>query len=60
MRVKITDDESNVGGFISWYRLATSLFPSGGEIRPDERVARFEISERGIHFFVTNPKGGGK
>lgn len=51
MNIKITDEESQVAGFISWRRLALELFPKG-ELPPHEHVTRFEISERGINYFV--------
>jgi hypothetical protein len=56
VRIKITDETSQLAGFISWYRLATSLFPDGGEIKPTEKVTHFEVSERGINFFVASVK----
>lgn len=52
MRIQITDKISNITGFISWRRLAEEAFRQSGEIKPDEEVTHFEISERGINFFV--------
>jgi len=52
MRIKITDEASQIAGFISWQRLAIELFPKG-ELKPGEHVTHFEISERGINYFVS-------
>lgn len=56
LTIIIADEESSVAGFISWHRLATALFPAGGEISLNEKVTRFEIGTRGINFFVTQTK----
>ena len=52
MRIQITKDTSQVAGFISWKRLAEDLFRDGKEITAAEKVVAFEISERGINFFI--------
>ncbi len=52
MKIDISDEPSLTGGFISWQRLAAELFPEGHEISAKEKITRFEISERGINYFV--------
>lgn len=56
MRIKIGPESSQTAGFISWNRLATALFPNGGEIQAGEKITHFEISERGINYFVASTK----
>ncbi|TWI05135.1 hypothetical protein LPJ38_24175 [Bradyrhizobium daqingense] len=52
MRVIVNDGHSQVAGFITWKRLANELFREGREIKPNEQIVTFEISERGINYFV--------
>ena len=52
MRIKITDEASQIASFISWQRLAIELFPKG-ELKPGEHVTHFEVSEHGINYFVS-------
>jgi hypothetical protein len=53
MKIKISSEESQVAGFISWERLAKTTFHGSAELHPRERITYFEISERGINYFVT-------
>jgi hypothetical protein len=60
MHVKITSDHSSVAGFISWKRLATETFHGASELKNNERITHFEVSERGLNYFVaTGPESNG-
>lgn len=60
MHIKITAEQSNVAGFISWKRLAEEAFHGAGELKSNERITHFEVSERGINYFVSAlPNGEG-
>ena len=53
MLIRITSKVPLSAGFISWKRLAEEMFRASGELAPDEEIAHFEVSERGINYFVT-------
>lgn len=40
-----------VTGFVSWRRLK-EVFANAGETRPDEEIASWEVTERGITFWL--------
>jgi hypothetical protein len=54
VKIQISPEESRVAGFISWKRLAEETFHGASELKLNERITHFEISERGINYFVTN------
>ncbi len=57
MLIKITEDEPENAGFISWRRLATELFVASHELKPEyERVVRFDVGEAEINYFVAAPE----
>lgn len=58
MQIKITFDKSSVAGFISWERLAKETFHGASELRNNEHISHFEISERGIQYFVSTVTNG--
>ena len=41
---------------ISWRRLATELFVASHELKPGERVVRFDVGEAEINYFVAAPE----
>jgi len=53
MLIRITSKVPLSAGFISWKRLAEEMFRASGKLAPDEEIAHFEVSERGINYFVT-------
>lgn len=53
MHIKITNETSSVAGFISWKRLAEETFNGASELKNNERITHFEVSERGINYFVS-------
>lgn len=53
MHIKITSETSSGAGFISWKRLAEETFHGASELKFNERITHFEVSERGINYFVS-------
>jgi len=51
MQIQLTEEDSNVAGFISWKRLAKLLIRAG-ELSSGEHITRMNISENGINYFV--------
>lgn len=58
MHIKITPENSSIAGFISWKRLAEETFHGASELKLNERITHFEVSERGINYFVSTAPNG--
>jgi len=58
MHIEITKDRSSVAGFISWKRLAAETFHGASELKNNERITHFEVTERGISYFVVTDTNG--